>query len=147
MPRASSLLSCLICSSFTGRYQFDVCGTASLLYGCIVVFHKYAGPLQLCWFLLCSAHKETSVRLRLVASKAAYDTAKAMKQPVDKSSVYGHTRTLFDNAKAQMLLGKFQPVLDKATLHCMSKLPWWQPSGSSSTASSKSSQTNTKKTS
>lgn len=38
------------------------------------------------------AHKETSVRHRLVASKAAYDAAKAMKQPVDTSSVYGHTR-------------------------------------------------------
>ena len=52
------------------------------------------GPKLLvsCAPALLRAHKETSVRMRLVASKAAYDAAKAMKQPVDTSSVYGHTR-------------------------------------------------------
>mmetsp|Transcript_23209 Transcript_23209/g.50938 ORF Transcript_23209/g.50938 Transcript_23209/m.50938 type:complete len:525 (-) Transcript_23209:908-2482(-) len=77
-------------------------------------------------FIIHRAHQHTSVRLRLVASKTVYDTAKAMRQPVDKQSIYGHTKMLFDNAQFWMAQGVFKPVLDPATASCRGKLSWWK---------------------
>ena len=71
------------------------------------------------------SHKSTTARETLVAGKTVYDAAVATQQPVDVTSIYGHTKALFDDARHRMVVGQFQPVLDPATLHCRSTLSWW----------------------
>lgn len=68
------------------------------------------------------------MRERLVASKTIYDAAVATQQPVDTSSIYGHTKSLFDSAQQQMDRGSFEPVVDSATRHCIDTLSWWADS-------------------
>ncbi|GFH30314.1 uncharacterized protein HaLaN_29145 [Haematococcus lacustris] len=76
-------------------------------------------------YIIHRAHKLTSVRHNLITSKAAYDAALAKHQSVDTTSVYGHTRALYDGAKALMDAGKFTETLDPATINCRKSLPWW----------------------
>jgi hypothetical protein len=72
------------------------------------------------------AHQNTPARLRLVASKSAYDLALAAKQPVDNHNVYGHTKNLFEKTRHWMSLGVYKPVLDVATVSCQQRLSWWK---------------------
>ncbi|KAL6763415.1 glycosyl-transferase for dystroglycan-domain-containing protein [Haematococcus lacustris] len=76
-------------------------------------------------YIIHRAHKLTSVRHSLITSKAAYDAALAKHESVDTTSVYGHTRALYDGAKALMDAGKFTETLDPATINCRKSLPWW----------------------
>lgn len=65
------------------------------------------------------------MRVRLVASKTIYDASVATQQPVDTSSIYGHTKSLFDGAQQQMDRGTFEPVVDSATKRSIEALSWW----------------------
>ena len=47
---------------------------------------------------------------------------------VSDDTIYGHSSKLWEEAKAQMVRGSYQPVLDPATLHCLKELPWWRES-------------------
>lgn len=82
-------------------------------------------------FIVHRSHAQTTARLGLIASKTLYDTAvaseegSAVKSGLDlSSSVYGHTKWLFDQAVERMAAGDYQPVLDDATQICKSALPW-----------------------
>jgi hypothetical protein len=44
---------------------------------------------------------------------------------VSEDSVYGHSRKIWEEAKAAMDRGIYEPVLDPATVHCLKTLPWW----------------------
>ena len=78
------------------------------------------------------SHAQTTARLGLIASKTLYDTAAAAKEgsPIDSSgldlssSVYGHTKWLFDQAVERMVANEYEPVLDDATINCKGVLSW-----------------------
>ena len=55
-----------------------------------------------------------------------YDVALMTKQSVDRTSIYGHTKALYDDARQLMDVGKFQPVLDPATKAGIAELSWWK---------------------
>ena len=81
-------------------------------------------------FIVHRSHAQTTARLGLIASKTLYDTAAAsegssVQSGLDlSSSVYGHTKELFDQAVARMAANDYQPVLDEPTQACKSVLPW-----------------------
>ncbi|KAG1666443.1 hypothetical protein FOA52_015113 [Chlamydomonas sp. UWO 241] len=76
-------------------------------------------------FIVHRAHSHTTMRLRLVASKQLYDAARITRQPSDKTTIYGHTRELFDRAQEEMLAGTFRPTLDAATCAGLATLSWF----------------------
>jgi hypothetical protein len=83
-------------------------------------------------FIVHRSHAQTTARLGLIASKTLYDTAAAaseggstVQSGLDlSSSVYGHTKWLFDQAVEKMAANDFQPALDDATQRCKTVLPW-----------------------
>lgn len=77
-------------------------------------------------FIVHRAHQETSMRGELITSKQEYDRAVAENRPVNTTTIYGHTRWLFDEAKEAMNKGKFNAVVDRATRECHATLPWWR---------------------
>lgn len=72
------------------------------------------------------SHQPTTIRQRLVASKTVYDVALLTRQTVDRTSIYGHTKYLFDDARLRMDAGTFKPVLDSATIEGIRGLSWWR---------------------
>lgn len=78
-------------------------------------------------FIIHRAHELTAARIQLVADmKEDSILKKAQQGGVGKNTVYGHSHKLWEEAKADMALGKYVPVLDPATKHCMRQLSWWK---------------------
>ena len=63
-------------------------------------------------------------RHQLIDDMATYKLALLEGRPTVNDTVYGHTKMLFDTAKAAMDQSAFVPVLDAATANCKAKLPW-----------------------
>jgi hypothetical protein len=55
----------------------------------------------------------------------AYNLAMKTGQTVSMNTVYGKSKTLWDEAKSAMDKGSFIPRQDPVIFNCLKNLPWW----------------------
>lgn len=73
-------------------------------------------------FIAHRAHEHTAARKELVKDIGL----RLANQLADfKTSVYGHSATLWTEAQQQMAAGTYKPAMDHALKYCLAKLPWW----------------------
>lgn len=65
-------------------------------------------------------------RTQLVADMTLYNAAvRAGETHLPMNTIYGKSKTLWDEAKAAMDKGDFVPRQDPVTARCLKLLPWW----------------------
>ncbi len=62
-------------------------------------------------------------RTQLLVDKRVFDRADDKQR--HKDTIYGHSKLLWDQAKADMDRGAYVPKLDAGTEHCTRELSWW----------------------
>ena len=74
-----------------------------------------------------SAHSHLC-RTQLISDMRSYNQeakSQARLLPLPMDTIYGHSKQLWDEAKAAMGRGAFEPRLDPVTRHCQKELSWW----------------------
>ncbi len=77
-------------------------------------------------FIIHRAHALTEARKQLINELRAHSPeARKPGGVVNKQTLYGHTKALFEAAKDEMDRGTFAPVVDPGTQLCSRTLPWY----------------------
>ncbi len=56
----------------------------------------------------------------------AHKQAKRLHHKPEDDTIYAYTKRIWEDAHRKMGAGKYEPVLDAATVHCRNTLPWWK---------------------